>query len=217
MRENSKKIPSKYSLLFPTSGVWLWIILSLLSIRLKLIKVLTSWKSGQLLSRNSPTYLGLTHQKMTMKMLSLQSPFQMTTRLSTTLFNLPSFKIGSTGMTGLSGRWSRIPSLTTSMTSWDSVTRMSQHLKAWRGQWWGLIMTSGSVNKKKGINFKQQELYKAIHQKHLDLPKEDLLLLQKALHWLTSYPETKPRDYYYRYLSCLVLNSYCPAPAASWA
>jgi len=53
VRENSKKTLRKYSLLFPTSGVWPWIILSLLSMRLKLIKVLTSWKSGQLLSRNS--------------------------------------------------------------------------------------------------------------------------------------------------------------------
>jgi len=38
-------------------------------------------------------------------------------------------------------------------------------------------MTSESVNKKKGINFKQQGLYKAIYQKHLDLPKENLLPL----------------------------------------
>ena len=117
VRENSKKTLRKYSLLFLTSGVWPWIILSLLLIRLKLIKVLTSWKSGQLLSRNSPTYLGLTHQKMTMKMLSLQSSFQMMARLSTTLFNLPSFKIGSARTTGLSGRLSRMPSLTTSVTS----------------------------------------------------------------------------------------------------
>ena len=51
-------------------------------------------------------------------------------------------------------------------------------------------MTSGSVNKKKGINFKQQGLYKAIYQKHLDLPKKDLPPLQKALYQLTSYPET---------------------------
>jgi len=43
-------------------------------------------------------------------------------------------------------------------------------------------MTFGSVNKKKGINFKQRGLYKAIHQKHLDPPKEDLPPLQKALH-----------------------------------
>ena len=43
-------------------------------------------------------------------------------------------------------------------------------------------MTFGSVNKKKGINFKQRGLYKAIYQKHLDPPKEDLPPLQKALH-----------------------------------
>ena len=133
VRENSKKTPRKYSSLFPISGVWPWIILSFLSIRLKLIKVSTSWKSGQLLSRNSPTYSGLTYQKMMMKMLSLQSPFQMMVRLSTTLSNLPSFKIGSTGMTGLSERWSRMPFLTTSVMSWGSAMRMSQCLKAWRG------------------------------------------------------------------------------------
>ena len=85
--------------------------------RLKLIKVSTSWKSGQLLSRNSPTYSGLTYQKMTIKMLLLQSLFQMTARLSTTLSNLPSFKIGSAGMIGLSGRWSRMLSLTVSVMS----------------------------------------------------------------------------------------------------
>ena len=185
--------------------------------RLKLIKVSTFWKSGQLLSRNSPTYLGLTYQKMMMKMLSLQSPFQMMARLSTTLSNLPSFKIGSTRMIGLSGRWSRMPSLTASVMSWGSAMRMSQCLKAWRGQWWGLIMTSGSVNKRKGINFKQWGLYKAIYQKHLDPPKEDLPLLWKALHWLTSYPETAPGNHYHRYLPHLILNSHCPAPAASWA
>ena len=153
---------------------------------------------------------------MTMKTLSSQSPFQMMARLSTTLSNLPSFKIESAGTTELSKRWLRMPSLTTSVTSWGSATRMSQYLKAWRGQWWELIITSESINKKKGINFKQWELYKTTHQKYLDPPKEDLPPLQKALHWLASYSETAPRDYYHRHLPYLVLNSHCSVPAASW-
>ena len=87
------------SLLFPIFGVWPLIILSLLSMRLKLTKTSTSWKTSQLLSRNSPTYLGHTHQKMMTRTLSLQSLFQMTARLSTTSSNLPSSKTRSVRMT----------------------------------------------------------------------------------------------------------------------
>ena len=105
VKESSSKTLRESSSLFPIFRVWPLIILSLLSTRLKLTKILTSWKTGQLLSRNSLTYLGHTYQKMMMRTLSLQFLFQMMVRLSTTSSNLPSFKTGSVRMTEHSEKW----------------------------------------------------------------------------------------------------------------
>ena len=105
VKGSSSKTLRESSLLFPIFGVQPLIILNLLSMRPKLTKILTSWKTSQLLFRSSPTYLGHTHQKMVIRMLLLQFLFQMMARPLTTLSNLPSFKTGSIGMTEHAEKW----------------------------------------------------------------------------------------------------------------
>ena len=135
VKGSSLKTLRESSLLFSIFGVWPLIILNLLSMRPKLTKILTSWKTSQLLSRSSLTYLGYTYQKMVMRTLLLQFLFQMIARPSTTLSNLPSFKTKSIGTIEYSEKWWRMPFLTASVMSWGLAMRMSWCLKAWRELW----------------------------------------------------------------------------------